>query len=37
MEKKIKELEKIIKYEFKKTSFLERALTHKSLNNEINN
>ena len=37
MEKKIKELEKIIKYEFKKTSYLERALTHKSLNNEINN
>ena len=37
MEKKIKELEKIINYEFKKTTFLERALTHKSLNNEINN
>ena len=37
MEKKIKELEKIIKYEFKKTTYLERALTHKSLNNEINN
>ena len=37
MEKKIKELEKIIKYSFKKTSLLERALTHKSLNNDINN
>ena len=37
MEKKIKELEKIIKYEFKKIAYLEKALTHKSLNNEINN
>ena len=37
MEKKIKELEKIINYEFKKTAHLEKALTHKSLNNEINN
>ena len=37
MEKKFKELEKIIKYEFKKTLYLERALTHKSFNNEINN
>ena len=37
MEKKIKELEKIIKYEFKKTLYLERALTHKSFDNEINN
>ncbi len=37
MEKKIKEIEKIIKYSFKKTSLLERALTHKSLNNDINN
>ena len=37
MEKKIKELEKIINYEFKKTVHLEKALTHKSLNNEINN
>ncbi len=37
MEKKIKELEKVIKYNFKKTSFLERALTHKSFNNIINN
>ena len=37
MEKKIKELEKIIKYDFKKSALLERALTHKSLNNEINN
>ncbi len=37
MEKKIKELEKIIKYDFKKFTFLEMALTHKSLNNQINN
>jgi ribonuclease-3 len=37
MEKKIKELEKIINYNFKKSSLLEKALTHKSLNNDINN
>ena len=37
MDKKIKELEKIIKYTFKKSSFLEKALTHKSYNNNINN
>ena len=37
MEKKIKELEKIIKYNFKKFSLLEKALTHKSFNNDINN
>ena len=37
MEKKIKELEKIIKYNFKKSSTLEKALTHKSLDNNINN
>jgi len=37
MEKEIKELEKIIKYNFKKTSLLEKALTHKSLNSDINN
>ncbi len=37
MEKKIKDLEKIIKYNFKKFSLLEKALTHKSFNNEINN
>jgi ribonuclease-3 len=37
MEKKIKELEKILKYNFKKTSLLEKALTHKSFNNIINN
>jgi ribonuclease-3 len=37
MEKKIKELEKIIKYDFKMFTLLEKALTHKSLNNEINN
>ncbi|MEC7150509.1 MAG: ribonuclease III [Pseudomonadota bacterium] len=37
MEKKIKELEKIIKYNFKKSSLLEKALTHKSLNNINNN
>ena len=37
MEKKIKELEKIIKYNFKKLSLLEKALTHKSFDNTINN
>ncbi len=37
MEKKIKELEKILRYSFKRISLLERALTHKSLNNVINN
>ncbi len=37
MEKKIKELEKIIRYSFKKTYLLENALTHKSLNSDINN
>ena len=37
MEKKTKELEKIIKYNFKKSSLLEKALTHKSFNNDINN
>jgi ribonuclease-3 len=37
MEKKIKELEKIIKYNFKKTYLLQRALTHKSFDNDINN
>ena len=37
MEKKIKELEKIIQYNFKKPSILEKALTHKSLNNDVNN
>ena len=37
MEKKIKELEKILKYNFKKSSLLEKALTHKSLDNNINN
>tara|TARA_B100001063_G_scaffold238980_1_gene261867 strand:- start:2620 stop:3285 length:666 start_codon:yes stop_codon:yes gene_type:complete len=37
MEKKYKEFEKIIKYSFKKISLLEKALTHKSLNNDINN
>ena len=37
MEKKYKEFEKIIKYSFKKMSLLEKALTHKSLNNDINN
>ena len=37
MEKKTKELEKIIKYNFKKTSLLEKALTHKSFDNNINN
>ena len=37
MEKKIKELEKIIKYNFKKIFLLEKALTHKSYDNNINN
>ena len=37
MEKKFKELEKIIKYNFKKISLLEKALTHKSFDNIINN
>ena len=37
MEKKIKELEKIIKYNFKNSSLLENALTHKSYNNNVNN
>ena len=37
MEKKIKEFEKIIKYNFKKSSLLEKALTNKSLDNNINN
>ncbi len=37
MEKKIKDLEKIIKYNFKKISLLEKALTHKSFDNIVNN
>ena len=37
MDKRIKELEKIIKYNFKKSSLLEKALTHKSFDNNINN
>ncbi len=37
MEKKIKELEKIIKYNFKKSSLLIKALTHKSFDNINNN
>ena len=37
MDKKIKELEKILKYSFKKTILLENALTHKSYDNDINN
>ena len=37
MDKKIKEFEKIIKYNFKRTSLLEKALTHKSLDNHNNN
>ena len=37
MEKKLNILEKIIKYNFKKKSLLEKALTHKSYNNNINN
>ena len=34
MEKKIKELEKILKYNFKKTLLLEKAFTHKSFDND---
>ena len=37
MEDKLKLLEKIINYNFKKISILEKALTHKSFNNSINN
>ena len=37
MEKKIKEIEKILKYSFKKISLLETALTHKSFDNNDNN
>ena len=37
MEKKIRELEKIIKYNFKEPSLLEKALKHKSFDNNINN
>tara|TARA_X000000950_G_scaffold272696_1_gene355561 strand:+ start:815 stop:1480 length:666 start_codon:yes stop_codon:yes gene_type:complete len=37
MEKKLNIFEKIIKYNFKKKSILEKALTHKSFNNNINN
>ena len=34
---KISILEKIIKYNFKQKSILEKAVTHKSFNNNINN
>ena len=37
MEKKFKELEKTLKYNFKKDTLLERALTHKSYDNILNN
>ena len=37
MEKQFNILEKILKYNFKKKSFLEKALTHKSYNNINNN
>tara|TARA_B100000886_G_C20391028_1_gene478268 strand:+ start:278 stop:943 length:666 start_codon:yes stop_codon:yes gene_type:complete len=37
MEKKFNILEKIIKYNFKKKSLLEKAVTHKSFDNNINN
>ena len=37
MEKKLKEFEKIIKYNFKKIKLLEKALTHKSFDNTYNN
>ena len=37
MEKKIKEIEKIIKYNFKKATLLITALTHKSFDSNFNN
>ena len=37
MEKKLKDLEKIIKHNFKKNSLLEIAITHKSYSNNTNN
>ena len=37
MKNKIKDLEKIINYDFKKTELLQQALTHKSFNNIDNN
>ena len=37
MDKKLNSLEKIIRYNFKKKTMLEKALTHKSFNNYINN
>ena len=37
IDKKIKEFEKIIKYSFRKSSLLVKALTHKSYDNNINN
>ena len=37
MEKKIKELEKILEYNFKDLTLLEKALTHKSFDNLLNN
>tara|TARA_B100001989_G_scaffold225215_1_gene180112 strand:- start:2420 stop:3085 length:666 start_codon:yes stop_codon:yes gene_type:complete len=37
MEKKFKELEKTLKYNFKEDTLLERALTHKSYDNILNN
>ncbi len=37
MKENIKEIEKIINYDFKKISILEQALTHKSYDNIINN
>ena len=37
IEKKFSILEKIIKYNFKRKSLLEKAVTHKSFNNNINN
>ena len=37
IDKKIKEFEKIIKYSFRKSSLLVKALTHKSYDNNTNN
>ena len=35
--KLLKELEEILKYNFKNKAFLQKALTHKSFSNDVNN
>ena len=37
MKKPVKDLESLIKYNFKNISLLHRALTHKSFDNDVNN